>query len=94
MALVPSGALIGDHPQAAAAAARKQAAQQHAVTQALYRRRGVGILPDAPPTVQSVLRRHVLQGDFGNVVSSPTGGYVECEVVLDGDTIRIYAPPA
>jgi hypothetical protein len=30
--------------------------------------------------------------DFDNTVVSPTGGYAQCEVVVTGTTIAIYAP--
>lgn len=74
---------------------RVQLAQHVAAQRVELRRKHLVAGSSAPLlTATSILKRHVLQGDFGNVVSSPTPGYVECEVVLDGDQIRIYAPPA
>lgn len=45
-----------------------------------------------PVVATSATEKHVLQADFVNTVSSPTGGYVEVEIVRDADgRMRFYA---
>lgn len=44
-------------------------------------------------TQSSVAEVVVLQKDFANVVSSPTAGYIQAEIVITGNTISIYVPP-
>ena len=59
--------------------------------EALARRRS----PEAPaaaPVATTEVRRVVLQADFVQAAGSPTSGYVEAQVVFDGDRLRIYVP--
>ena len=59
--------------------------------EALVRRRS----PEAPaaaPVTTTEVRRVVLQADFVQAAGSPTAGYVEAQVVFDGDRLRIYVP--
>lgn len=80
------------HPRMRAAAERRDAwHRRHEAYEAFARRRARVAFP-AAPIDQEVSRRHVLQGDF-NVVGSPTGGYVECEVVVTDDVIAIWSSP-
>lgn len=80
------------HPRVRAAARARQRQEQHEAALAALRRRASVVAAAGPVTADEVARRHVLQSDFGGVVGSPTSGWVEAEVVLTGDTLRIYTP--
>lgn len=86
----------GEQPQQAASEAREHARIRHQEeTLAFYLRRRLYQTVSVAPatTLASIIDRVVLQKDFANVVMSPTAGSVECEIVFDGDSIRIYCKP-
>lgn len=85
---------IERHPSVDAARDRAAARHQEDTLAFYLRRRLYQTTPVAPATtLSSIVDRVVLQKDFANVVSSPTGGWVECQIVIDGDRIRIYSQP-
>lgn len=94
MALPSAAPGLGESRPAAAGARRRAEISRAAVLASFVRRRSASFSAEVgdEPTEQLTFAKHVLQSDFANTVESPSGGYVECEIVFDGNTIRIYAP--
>lgn len=88
----------GGEPQAAQALlrARRQTFVGAGVVHAILQRRKKMVAGTTAPVASTtaIAKRIVLQSDFANVVETPTPGYVQLEIVFDGDQIQIWGPPS